>query len=149
MKLKQILPTTYLLIAVIVMLILNYARPVTQLIPTPWNLLGLLPLGFGLWINIVADRAFHQAQTTVKPFEEPTALITDGAFAISRNPMYLGFVLILVGAATLLGSLTPFLVILPFCAWIDRGYVSFEEQALAEAFGAGWSKYKESTRRWL
>lgn len=50
-----------------------------------------------------------QAGTTVKPFQESTALITDGVFRLSRNPMYLGFVLVLTGIATLLGSLTPWL----------------------------------------
>ena len=149
MKVKQILPTTYLLIAVIVMLTLNFVRPVTRLVPTPWNLLGLLPLGFGLWINTVADRAFHQAQTIVKPFEEPTALITDGAFAISRNPMYLGFVAILLGIGVLLRTLTPYGIVILFAFLMDRLFIQVEERNMEQKFGLVWQAYKKKVRRWF
>jgi protein-S-isoprenylcysteine O-methyltransferase Ste14 len=149
MKGKQLLPTTYLLIAIIVMLILHFVFPVVQLIPKPWNLLGLLPLGFGVWINLVADRAFHRTQTTVKPFEEPTALITDGAFAISRNPMYLGFVAILLGISVLLRTLTPYAIVILFAILMDRLFIQVEERNMERIFGPAWSAYRKKVRRWI
>ena len=57
--------------------------------------------GLGLTPNLLADRAFKKRDPTVKPFEESTALLTTGVFRVSRNPMYLGFGLILVEGETM------------------------------------------------
>jgi protein-S-isoprenylcysteine O-methyltransferase Ste14 len=117
--------------------------------PTPWNLAGLLPLAAGVWINLLADQALRRAGTTVKPFEKPSALLTDGAFRFSRHPMYLGFVLVLIGVAALLRSLTPWIVVPVFGAWMEVAFVRYEESALARAFGEEWDQYKTRVRRWL
>jgi len=139
----------YLLIAIIVMVALHLLFPEMLIIPPLWNLLGLIPLVLGVAINLVADNAFHRANTTVKPFEESSALITSGAFRISRNPMYLGFVLILIGIAVLMRSLTPYLVVIAFAILLDRMYITVEERMLAEKFGPEWEAYKKKARRWL
>jgi protein-S-isoprenylcysteine O-methyltransferase Ste14 len=149
MKTKGIMPTTYLLIGIVAMVAIHFLFPAAIVIPVLWNLLGVIPLTLGVAINLVADGAFHKANTTVKPFEESSVLVTGGVFRISRNPMYLGFVLILVGIAVLLRSLTPYLVPVVFAVMIDRLYISVEERMLAERFGAAWQAYKRSTGRWL
>ena len=74
-----------------------------------WNLLGLLPLGVGVLLNLNADQVFHQLPTTVKPFARSSTLVTQGVYQFSRNLMYLGFALILLGIAILLRSLVPYL----------------------------------------
>jgi len=145
----KLMPTTYLLMSVIAIVALHVLLPVAKVVPTPWNLLGILPLVVGVVINLVADRAFHAAQTTVRPFEKSSALVTSGVFRVSRNPMYLGFVLLLIGLAVLLRSLTPYLVVVAFAALLDRQFVAVEEQMLAEQFGADWQRYRLRTRRWL
>jgi len=149
MQAKKTMPTTYLLISIAVMTALHFLFPAMRIIPPLWNLLGLVPLALGVIINLAADKAFHQAHTTVKPFEESSALIMHGVFRASRNPMYLGFVLILIGIAVLMRSLTPYVVVLAFAILIDRMYITVEERMLAEKFGAEWEKYRQSTRRWL
>ena len=149
MKSPKILPPTYLLIAIVVMVILHLLLPVAKIIPVPWNILGIIPLACGIAINIIADRNFHQANTTVKPFEESTALITSGVFQISRHPMYFGFVLILIGVAILLGSVTPYFVILIFAILMDRVFIQAEERLLEEKFGQVWLEYKARVRRWI
>jgi len=63
--------------------------------------------------------------------------------------MYLGFVLILLGLAVLLGSLTPFIVVPIFAAVIDRVFIVVEEQMLANRFGQAWLDYKSRVRRWI
>ena len=146
---KKILPPTWLLISILLMIGLHFVIPVATILPPFWGLLGLIPLALGIAIDYKAHHAFQQAHTPVQPFGKPTTLVTWGAFLFSRNPMYLGFVLILTGVAVLLGSLAPFLVIIAFYVWIERGYIAFEERALAEAFGPAWLAYKGSTRRWL
>jgi protein-S-isoprenylcysteine O-methyltransferase Ste14 len=115
----------------------------------PWDLLGLLPLVLGAALNVVADQAFRAAKTTVKPFQESAALITDGVYRVSRHPMYLGFVLILLGLAILLGSLTPFLVVPVFAVLMDRVFIVVEERMLAEKFGQAWLDHKVKVRRWV
>jgi protein-S-isoprenylcysteine O-methyltransferase Ste14 len=149
MRGKGVLPTHYLLIAILLMLALHFLSPGTTVFPIAWNLLGLVPLAGGLVINLVADNAFHKAGTTVKPFQESTALITEGVFRLSRNPMYLGFVLVLIGIAVLLGSLTPWFIVPLFAVLMDRVFISVEEQMLQVRFGQAWSEYKAQVRRWI
>lgn len=98
---KRPLPTTYLLLSIVTMAVLHFVFPVVKIIPFPWNLLAAIPFALGLALNLLADRAFKKHDTTVKPFEESTALATTGVFQVSRNPMYLGFVLILVQGETM------------------------------------------------
>lgn len=149
MQERNIMPTAWLVIALLAMIGLHFLLPVSRVIPRPWNLLGLVPLVIGVILNLSADRAFKQAETTVKPFEESTALVTDGTFKISRNPMYLGFALILIGVAVLLGSVTPWMVLPLFIVLMDRAYIEVEERMMAEQFGHAWSRYTERTRRWV
>jgi protein-S-isoprenylcysteine O-methyltransferase Ste14 len=146
---KKILPPTYLLLAFIFILTLHFFLPVIELIDTPWNIIGAVPLGLGVVLNLVADREFKEHNTTVKPFEESNALITDGVFQISRHPMYLGFVLVLVGIAILLGTLSPFGVVIVFAILMEVLFIRVEEKMLEEKFGSAWHQYKARARRWI
>jgi protein-S-isoprenylcysteine O-methyltransferase Ste14 len=149
MKRKPLLPPTYLWAAIIAMVAFHFLFPLKRIIPFPWDLLGLIPLALGIVLNLMADKAFRDAKTTVKPFRESTTLITDGVYRISRHPMYLGFVLILLGLAVLLGSLTPFMMIPVFAVVMDLVFIVVEEQMLEEKFGQAWLDYKAAVRRWL
>jgi len=133
----------------ILMAILHFTFPGAIVISQPWNLAGIIPMALGITINLVADKRFHQANTTVKPFEESPKLVTDGVFRMSRNPMYLGFVFILTGIAFLLGSLSSFGIV--FLFWIAMGkvFIETEEKMLEARFGSQWMEYKTSVRRWL
>jgi protein-S-isoprenylcysteine O-methyltransferase Ste14 len=148
-RVNQVMPTMWLLLALVATIALHFLFPVMRIVPAPWNLLGTVPVVVGVAINLVADGAFRKVKTTVRPFQESSSLIVDGAFRISRNPMYLGFVLILIGVAVLLGSLAPFAVVLAFAILMDRAYISVEERMLAARFGAEWEAYRQTTRRWL
>jgi len=76
-------------------------------------------------------------------------LVSDGLFRWSRNPMYLGFVLLLLGIAILLGTATPFAGPLIFAIVADRWYIGFEERAMRQKFGADYEAYRRRTRRWI
>jgi protein-S-isoprenylcysteine O-methyltransferase Ste14 len=130
-------------------IVLHFGIPVDYLIPQPWNLLGLIPLALGVWLNLSADHAFKQAQTTVKPFEESTVLVTSGAFRYSRNPMYLGFTAILLAEAILLRSITPFIVVAIYPLLMSYLFIRVEERMLTEKFGEEWREYESTVRRWL
>lgn len=149
MKEKKVLPPTYLLVAIVLTLALHFLLPLYKLVPMPWNLLGILPLAAGIALNLSADKAFHQAQTTVKPFEESAALLTTGVFRITRNPMYLGYLLILLGVALIVGSVTPYAVLLVFAVLMDRVFIRVEEQMMEAQFGQDWVEYAQEVRRWV
>ena len=135
---KRILPPSYFFAALVLMAVLHFFFPVAQLVPYPWRLIGLAPLLVGFALELIADRAFKKHKTTVKPFQESAKLITDGVFRLSRNPMYLGLVLILAGIATLMGSLTPYGVIPVFAVLLDRVFVKVEQRMLEEKFREAW-----------
>ncbi len=149
MKTKGLFPTHYLLVAILLMLALHFLFPVTRIIPAPWIVFGFIPLAIGIAINLIADKAFHQANTTVKPFEESASLIREGVFRYTRNPMYLGFVLILIGISLLFGSLTPWIIVPIFAIMMDFIFIRVEERMLDEQFGPIWLEYKARVRRWL
>jgi len=146
---KTPLPPTYLFTAIVVMVLLHFLFPIVEVVPYPWLLLGCVPLIFGITLNLIADKAFKQNHTTVKPFEESTSLITTGVFRLSRHPMYLGMVLILIGIAMLLGSLLSFLIIPVFAVLMDVIFIRAEENMLADKFGDTWQKYQAKVRRWI
>ena len=149
MKNSRILPPAYFLAALIINVALHFSLPVKILIATPWRLLGLFPMTIGVIMNLMADRKFHLVGTTVRPFEVSSRLVTDGLFRISRNPMYLGFILIVAGEMLLLGSLAPLLITTLLAVLLDRKFVVSEERMLATRFGDEWRNYAASTRRWI
>jgi protein-S-isoprenylcysteine O-methyltransferase Ste14 len=103
----------------------------------------------GVSLNLMADAVFKREQTTVKPFEKSTALVVTGVFQISRHPMYLGMVLILLGIAILMGTLTPLIVVVIFGILMELVFVRAEESMLEEQFGATWLAYKKQVRKWV
>ncbi len=146
---RPILPPAYFLASLVLMAALAFALPIAVIVAWPWRAAGLIPIAAGVWLNLAADRAFEARGTTVKPFEPSSALVTDGVFRLSRNPMYLGMVLILVGIAIALGDLSPFLVCFGFAAAIEMRFIRVEERMLAETFGDAWTSYRAKTRRWI
>jgi protein-S-isoprenylcysteine O-methyltransferase Ste14 len=89
MKAIKIIPPIYLFSAIAIMVLLHFLLPGTKVLALPWNLPGVIPLAFGIIINLSADKSFKKNETTVKPLEKSDRLITKGVFKISRHPMYL------------------------------------------------------------
>jgi protein-S-isoprenylcysteine O-methyltransferase Ste14 len=143
------LPPSYFLIALLAIPILHFLLPLLKIIPSPWNLPGIVFTLAGIAIELSADRLFHQAGTTVVPYAESKAMVTSGVFRFTRNPMYMGFTLILFGAAVLFGTLSPFLVIPFFMALIERRFIRTEEKMLELKFGQAYLDYKKKVRRWI
>jgi len=76
-------------------------------------------------------------------------MVTTGIYGISRNPIYLGFLLFLLGVVVLLRTLVPFVVLVGYVVLIERNVIRIEEGMLAQKFGAQWLEYTKRTRRWL
>ncbi len=146
---KRPLPPTYFLVAIIVMIAAHLLFPLVTLISTPWRYLGALPLLMGVVLNLCTDRLFKKYGTEVKPFRDSSALILEGSFRFSRNPMYVGALMILIGICLLLGSATPFAVV-PIIFWLATvHFIVPEEGDLERQFGDNYLEYKRRVRRWL
>lgn len=115
----------------------------------PWKLSGWLPLLVGCGFCLGGAVQFARQRTTLMPFSSSRALVTSGVFRVSRNPMYLGMAVILVGLAVVAGSATSFLVPPLFVIAVDRLLIRAEEAMLAEQFGEVYGDYRRRVRRWV
>jgi len=145
----KILPPTYLLAALIAMAALHFLLPLAKMIATPYNYLGIAAIVAGVGISSWASCLFNRADTTVKPFEESRSLVTEGPYRVSRHPMYLGMAVALAGAAVVLGTVTPALVVVPYVLVTDRIFIVDEEKMMEETFGDAYRDYRKRVRRWL
>jgi protein-S-isoprenylcysteine O-methyltransferase Ste14 len=149
MSRPRVLPPVYFYLSLAGMIVLHLLFPIMKIIPSPWNAIGVIFLLSGILLSLLGDGIFHQVGTTIMPFEESSSLVTRGVFRLSRNPMYLGFALLLAGAAFLLGSLTPFLVIPLFMLLIEKRFITIEERMLTTKFGQAYIDYQDGVRRWI
>lgn len=108
-------------------------------------LLGLAGLGLILWSALW----FRRKRTSIEPHHTPSALITEGPFRFSRNPIYLGLLALLTGYVLWLGVLSPVLLPWLFFTVLDRRFARPEEERLIAAFGLEARRYLQNTRRWL
>ena len=144
------IPPVYFLLALAGTFLLSWLLPVLQLWPGPARWLGVLPVTAGIALAFRSARAFVRAGTTLRPGGgDSTALVEAGPFRYSRNPMYLGLALILLGVALMLGSLTPLLVVPVFMYLIQRSFIRPEEAVLEQTFGDDFRAYCRRVRRWL
>ena len=143
------LPPVYFLAALIASAVLHWVVPLAQLFSWPMRWIGAVILLVGLTLVVVPAKAFDSRGTAVKPFQESTVLVTDGLFRFSRNPMYLGMSLALLGFAFLLGSLAAFLPVIPFAILLDRIFIRREEASLEAKFGGAYRDYKTRVRKWI
>jgi protein-S-isoprenylcysteine O-methyltransferase Ste14 len=148
-KPTRLLPPTYLLASIVLMLTLHQFLPLRRIIEPPWTRLGAVPIVLGFAIVCVCAWQFRRRQTTLKPFEESAALVEAGCYRFSRNPIYVSMGMILVGVAWLLGTVTPWVVVPLFLAAIAQQFISREEAMLAEKFGERYEQYRRRVRRWL
>ncbi len=144
-------PPVYLLIAALCMWSLDRFFPIIELINTPWNKVGFLFVILGLSSDGSSLVQFFRAHTTMNPLhpEKTEKLVTTGMYSLTRNPMYLGLVGVLLGWGIILGSLSSF-VILPLFIWVMTvQQIIPEEKILEHKFGQEYIDYKTSVKRWL
>ena len=121
-----------------------------------FSLSGSTALGIGLGIiglssGIMGVMQFKKAQTTPNPKEidKATSLVTSGIYQYTRNPMYLGLVLMLLGWALYLSHFLAFILIPLFMMYITRFQIQPEERMMTQKFGQNYQAYLEKVRRWI
>jgi protein-S-isoprenylcysteine O-methyltransferase Ste14 len=146
---RIILPPVWLLLTIGAMVAAHRYLPLQRLPGLVPDLAGLLLILLGVVMAFTSVRRFSRAETGIVPFHEATAMVTGGFYRFTRNPMYLGMVLVLLGIALKMGSLGAFLPIPLFALVIHFRYVLPEERFLEEAFGDDYLAFKARVRRWL
>ena len=130
----------------------------TSLLVSPWP----IPIGFrlgaalalvaiGQGISICGILLLRRAGTTVNPFKPDAAssLVTNGVYRFTRNPMYVGLLLTLLGWAAFLSSPSALVYLVAFVLYMNRFQIEPEERVLASRFGADYAAYRTRVRRWL
>lgn len=105
----------------------------------------------GLSLGIIGVTQFRIAQTTPNPqaLEKVSSLVTSGVYQYSRNPMYVGLVLILLGWAFYLSHLLAFVLLPIFILYMTRFQIQPEERMMAQKFGKTYQDYLNKVRRWI
>ena len=121
-------------------------------IPGAWRLgttAAFVLMGIGFSAGGVL--AFRRARTTLNPTkpEQASSLVRSGVYRVTRNPMYVGLLCVLVAWAVFLSSAWALLGPLIFVLYIGRFQIAPEERALAKLFGSEFAEYQVKVRRWL
>jgi protein-S-isoprenylcysteine O-methyltransferase Ste14 len=103
----------------------------------------------GVLTLTLAYRAMARARTTINPREHTTTLVTSGVYRISRNPIYVGWFLVILGQGVASRSLFAVAVAVLMIGLLHWAVVLNEEAYLESAFGDEYARYRESVRRWL
>ncbi|WP_166256554.1 methyltransferase family protein [Marinobacter salicampi] len=105
----------------------------------------------GFVVILAAVVSFRRASTTVNPVAPDLAssIVTTGIYRYSRNPMYLGFLLVLAAWAVMLSHILAFVLLPAYVVYMNRYQIRPEERALKKKFGQAFLNYKASVRRWL
>lgn len=128
-----------------------HAWPAATLLLPGQPSLGAAMIVAGAVANVAPKLHFRRAGTTVNPLhpQRASALVQSGLHRYSRNPMYVGHALILLGWLLCLGHPAAGLSLVLYLLYVDRVQIPSEEEALRERFGADYAGYCRRVRRWL
>ena len=140
-----ILALTHITMAIL----LGWLAPLPIPAPTSvrWLGLGLAALGFVL--GVLALIEFRCTRTTSDPKKPVQNFVTSGIYRYTRNPIYLGFVLMLIGLPLNMGIYWGFLLVLPLVTFMNNMVIKHEEVYLEQKFKGQFTDYKSRVRRWL
>ena len=135
--------------AFVIGLLLHLVFPVRVLPNTLARWIGVVCVLVSLPLAIATLRALSRAHTPVDPMQPTTALVTEGPFRYSRNPIYVALTLLYLGVACLVNALWILLLVVPVLIVIQRGVIAREEAYLTRKFGEAYRQYTTQVRRWL
>ncbi len=142
-------PLIYLYAGIVFLIAVYFVFPQFNFVPHPQNLIfGFLIFTLGLWLMLWAWISFKR-RNTPENFSRSTYLVKDGPYKFSRNPMYLGMVLMLLGLAVcfrnILGIIAPIL----FFLIMHLMFIPYEEKKNKATFGKDFLDYKKNARKWM
>lgn len=120
-----------------------------KLVGLPYTVFGFISIIGGVGLFVWTIQLFKAQKTTLHPRGKPSSFISTGPYRLSRNPIYLGFLLIAIGTAFLFANLLAFVGPLIFFFFISTFVIPFEEEMLTKLFGKDYQTYRTKTRRWV
>ncbi len=142
-------PPLILVATIALGLVLNFFWPTSFLPPAIAAPLGVLIILFAIALGISAVEEMLAANTALEVRKPSTEIVTSGVFQRSRNPIYLGMLLLYTGIAILANSLCILVLVLPFAIILQKGVIEPEEAYLEGKFGDEYLRYKAKVRRWI
>lgn len=142
-------PPLLYLIALAAVIALQWLRPLPILEHAAATWIGGALLALGLALNLWGAWTMRRARTPINPYRPVEAVVTTGAFRLSRNPLYVGLDLVLLGLALLLDSLWGIAALLVVVVVMHYGVILPEERYLEERFGEPYRRYRAAVRRYL
>lgn len=132
-------------------LFINWLLPSWQIQHGLLKTLAIILVAIGLGIELYSVALFVKARTTVNPLKPDKAktLVISGMYRVTRNPMYLGMLILLVGLVVWIGNVAAIPVLALFVWFITRFQIKPEEQALRGIFGQAFIDYENRVRRWI
>jgi protein-S-isoprenylcysteine O-methyltransferase Ste14 len=131
--------------------LIDYIISMQGLLASAKNVIALLLLASGVFMGIAGVVSFKLAKTTVNPMkiENASALVSSGIFRLTRNPMYLGLLLVLLGFSARLENPYSLVSAAMFVLYMNHFQITPEEKALESIFGEDYFEYKKRVRRWI
>jgi protein-S-isoprenylcysteine O-methyltransferase Ste14 len=145
---KLIIPPVFVLISLILIVTLYFVFPKFNWIPFPANLIGIVVIFIGFVIMGKSRDLFNKHKTTLA-IEKSSFLIQEGIFLKTRNPMYVGMFLLLLGLGICFMNLFSILIPLGFILTIHFVFVLKEEKLMFDSFGQVYTDYKSKVKRWI
>jgi protein-S-isoprenylcysteine O-methyltransferase Ste14 len=145
----RLVPPVIAALCLLASVLLHYLLPALRFPFPAHQLAGTGLASAGILLAISAIRRFFRHTTTVEPFGTPTALVTTGVYRVTRNPMYLGIALVLLGIAVFVASAYLLFAPAAFVAIVNARQIPLEESRLTALFGDDYAVYRRRTRRWL
>lgn len=146
---RIIYPPVWLAFGLVAVFTLNEFFPGPRFTSGTSQFIGGLLILAGLVLLVLAGGLFKQAGTDLIPFRNVSALVTDGVYRFTRNPMYLGMFLVLLGCAVTVGAATSLAVPVLFAVIIEARFIRPEEAMLRELFPEEFPAYCQRVRRWI
>jgi len=119
-----------------------------RVIKFPFNLFGIIGIILGQGL-IILTNSFMKKHKTTFTYNLSTTLITKGPFGFSRNPMYLGMEIVLIGLSILIGNAIGFVLPILCFAFFQRYFIPYEEQKATQEFGDEYINYCKRVRKWI
>ena len=149
MRIIDMRPPRIACLLVLVAAVLHRSLDIWEGVRFSWLWGGLIPGIAGFSVMMWSWGLFKKRNIAICPKAETTSLITDGPYRFTRNPMYLGFVLILAGLALAVGTPPFYLSAIAYFIIINTVFCPYEERKLANTFGAEYEQYMRRVRRWI
>lgn len=145
---RLIVPPFFVMISLILIVLFHFLAPKFNIVPFPFNYAGLI-ISFGGFVLMGKARDLFKKHNTNLAIETSSSLVTEGPYAKTRNPMYIGMFLLLLGIAVCFANLLSMLAPLGFILAIHLIFIPKEEKLMHEAFGNEYLEYKSKVKRWI